>query len=66
MAPVWRAKLPVAETTCSQVMSPLSVRTSQSPPAVRSMAVTVVLRLISAPPARAPAAMAWVTSAGWI
>ena len=31
MAPVLRAKLPVAETTCSQVMSPLSVFTSHSP-----------------------------------
>ena len=49
MAPVCRAKLPVAETTCSQTMSPLSVLTSHSPAGVRSMAVTVVLRLISAP-----------------
>jgi hypothetical protein len=45
--------LPVAETTCSQAMSPLSVFTSHSPPACRSMPVTVVLRLISAPRARA-------------
>ena len=31
MAPVLRAKLPEHETTCSQVMSPLSVFTSHSP-----------------------------------
>ena len=31
MRPVWRAKLPVAETTCSQVISPLSVTTFHSP-----------------------------------
>ena len=66
MAPVVRAKLPVAETTCSQTMSPLSVFTSHSPDGVRSMAVTVVLRLISAPSARAPLASAWVRSAGWM
>src|SRR5271169_4929393 len=31
MRPVARAKLPVAETTCSQTMSPLSVATFHSP-----------------------------------
>jgi hypothetical protein len=41
MAPVFRrAKLPVAETTCSATMSPLSVNTSHSPEGVRSIAVT--------------------------
>ena len=40
IAPVWRTKLPVAETTCSQVMSPLSVLTSHSPDGFCSMAVT--------------------------
>ena len=36
--------IPVAETTCSQAMSPFSVRTSHSPLAVRSIAVTGVWR----------------------
>ena len=48
MRPVCRAKLPVAETTCSQTMSPLSVTTFHSPLRCRSIAVTVVWRLISA------------------
>ena len=42
MAPVLRAKLPVAETICSARMSPLSVLTSHSPDGVGSIAVTVV------------------------
>ena len=54
ISPVLRAKLPVAETTCSQVISPLSVVTSHSPFGCGSIAVTVVLRLISAPRLRAP------------
>ena len=66
IAPVFRAKLPVAETTCSQTMSPLSVVTSHSPPGGRSIAMTVVWRLISAPRSRAPLANAWVRSAGWM
>ena len=45
-------------------MSPRSVRTSHSPPAVRSIAVTVVFLLISPPPSRAPRARACVRSAG--
>ena len=49
IAPVFRAKLPVADTTCSQTMSPLSVTTFHSPLGSRSIAVTVVWRLISAP-----------------
>ena len=49
IAPVRRAKLPVAVTTCSQAMSPLSVCTSHSPDGCCSMPVTVVLRWISAP-----------------
>ncbi len=44
MAPVLRAKLPEHETTCSQVMSPLSVFTTHSPLGFCSMPVTVVLR----------------------
>ena len=64
IAPVRRAKLPVALTTCSQVMSPRSVCTHHSPPEVREIAVTVVLRWISAPRLRAPIASAWVRSAG--
>ncbi len=44
MAPVRRAKLPEALTTCSQAMSPLSVRTSHSPDGFRLMPVTVVWR----------------------
>ena len=39
-----RAKLPVAETTCSQVISPWSVVTTHSPLAFCVMPVTVVLR----------------------
>ena len=66
MRPVCRAKLPEHDTTCSQVTSPLSVRTSHSPDRVRSMAVTAVWRLISPPPARAPLASACVRSAGWM
>ena len=61
-----RAKLPVAETTCSQVMSPWSVETSHSPFGFWVIAVTVVLRWIVAPSCRAPFASAWVRSAGWI
>jgi hypothetical protein len=44
ISPVLRAKLPVAETTCSQVISPLSVVTSHSPLGFWLIAVTVVLR----------------------
>ena len=50
IAPVCRAWLPVALTTCSHTTSPRSVRTRHSPPGVRSMAVTFVRRWISAPP----------------
>ena len=64
MAPTCRAQEPVAVTTVSQVMSPRVVFTSHSPARVRSMAVTSVLRLISAPLSRAPFASAWVTSTG--
>ena len=44
MAPVWRAKLPVAETTCSHATSPRSVLTSHSPDGLRSIPVTLVWR----------------------
>ena len=66
MWPVWRAKLPVAQTICSAVIAPLSVSTRHSPDRVRVIALTVVWRWISAPRLRAPLASAWVTSAGWI
>ena len=46
------------------VMSPLSVETLHSPFASRSIAVTVVWRLISAPRSRAPRASDCVKSAG--
>ena len=64
MAPTCLAQEPVAVTTVSQVMSPRVVFTSHSPARVRSMPVTSVLRLISAPRSRAPLANACVTSTG--
>ena len=44
MAPVRRAKLPVAETTCSHAISPRSVLTSHSPDGFCSIATTRVSR----------------------
>ena len=44
MAAVCRAQEPVAVTTCSQAMSPLSVFTSHSPFGFCSMPVTLVWR----------------------
>ena len=64
IAPVFRAKFPVADTICSAIISPLSVSTRHSPAAVLVIDKTVVLRLISAPKSRAPLANDWVRSAG--
>ena len=64
MAPTCRAQEPVAVTTVSHRMSPRVVLTSHSPARVRSIPVTSVLRLISAPLSRAPFANACVTSTG--